>query len=100
MTSRLALRGIALAYLGLLVAGPVAHDLVDLRRRSCPGVGGANQSRFSACPQADADHPAIAVPLNTVFGIFFALTIVRREFGVSVVRCSTYPLVFRPSSSG
>ena len=44
----------------------------------------------------------IAVPLNTIFGILFALLVVRREFrGKQVLtRCSICPSVSRPSSSG
>jgi len=81
MTSRLALRGIALAYLGLLVAGPVGIMIWSTFAGGLAPVWEALTSpEFLHALKLTLIITAIAVPLNTVFGIFFALTMVRREF--------------------
>src|SRR5215207_2056942 len=81
MTSKLALRGIALAYLGLLVAGPVA---IMIWQTFSGGVAPVWEAlinpAFLHALQLTLIITAIAVPLNTIFGILFALVIVRREF--------------------
>jgi sulfate/thiosulfate transport system permease protein len=78
---RYGLRFVALGYLGALVAFPVA--LVFWRAFES-GVGAA----WSSVTTPEALHAlwlsvliaAIAVPLNTVFGVLCALAIVRRRF--------------------
>jgi sulfate transport system permease protein len=79
--SRLALRGIALAYLGLLLAAPVG--LVFWRTFE-HGFAPA----WNAVTAPDALHAfkltlilvAIAVPLNTIFGVACGLLLARRNF--------------------
>jgi sulfate transport system permease protein len=81
MTSKLALRAIALGYLGLLIAGPVAILLWQTFAGGLPPVWEAlTRPAFVHALWLTLTIAAIAVPLNTVFGILFALTIVRREF--------------------
>jgi sulfate transport system permease protein len=81
MTSKLALRGIALAYLGLLVAGPVVIMIWQTFSGGLSPVGEAlTNPAFLHALQLTLIITAIAVPLNTIFGILFALVIVRREF--------------------
>ncbi|MBM3676952.1 MAG: sulfate ABC transporter permease subunit CysW [Actinobacteria bacterium] len=78
---RLGLRSIALLYLAAILVGPLA---IVFYRTFENGVGDA----WSALSSPDALHAftltliiaAIAVPLNTVFGILCALAIVRRRF--------------------
>ena len=81
MTGKLALRVAALGYLAALVAVPVV--LVFWRAfESGPG------SAWAAVTSPEALNAlwlsvliaAIAVPLNTVFGVLCALAIVRRRF--------------------
>ena len=81
MAKRLGLRAVALAYLGAVLVGPLA--LVFWRTFE-NGVGPA----WDAISTPETLHAfkltliiaAIAVPLNTVFGIVCALAIVRRRF--------------------
>jgi len=81
MTSKLALRGIALAYLGLLVAGPVLIMIWQTFSGGFAPVWEAlTNPAFLHALQLTLIITAIAVPLNTIFGILFALVIVRREF--------------------
>jgi sulfate transport system permease protein len=81
MTSKLAWRGIALAYLGLLVAGPVAIMIWQTFSGGFSPVWEALTSpAFLHALKLTLIITAIAVPLNTIFGILFALVIVRREF--------------------
>jgi sulfate transport system permease protein len=81
MTSKLALRAIALGYLGLLVAGPVAILLWQTFAGGLAPVRAALTSpAFVHALWLTLIIAALAVPLNTIFGILFALTIVRREF--------------------
>jgi sulfate transport system permease protein len=81
MTSKLGLRGIALAYLGLLVAGPVAIMIWQTFSGGLAPVWEAlTNPAFLHALKLTLIITAIAVPLNTVFGILFALVIVRREF--------------------
>jgi sulfate transport system permease protein len=81
MTSKLGLRGIALAYLGLLVAGPVAIMIWQTFSGGFSPVWEALTSpAFLHALQLTLIITASAVPLNTIFGILFALVIVRREF--------------------
>ena len=78
---RLALRSVALAYLGAILVGPLA---VVFWRTFEHGFAPA----WSALTEPDTIHAfkltllitAIAVPVNTVFGIVCALVIVRRRF--------------------
>lgn len=81
MRSKLALRTIALAYVGLLVLGPVG---VMVWRTFGGGLGPV----WEALTQPNALHALgltlgialIAVPLNTVFGVLCAMALVRQEF--------------------
>ncbi|MCC7024063.1 MAG: sulfate ABC transporter permease [Thermomicrobiales bacterium] len=80
MTSRYALRAIALGYLGLLVAGPVAMMLWAT-------FSGGVASVWEAIARPAFLHAlwltlliaAIVVPLNTLFGILCALVVVRHD---------------------
>jgi sulfate/thiosulfate transport system permease protein len=81
MTSKLALRGIALAYLGLLVAGPVAIMIWQTFSGGPTPVWEAlTNPAFLHALRLTLIITAIAVPLNTIFGILFAMVIVRHEF--------------------
>ena len=81
MRRRLGLRCVALAYLLLVLIGPLA---TIFWRVEVEGIGKA----LSALTEAETVHAleltlilaAIAVPLDTVFGIVCALAIVRRPF--------------------
>jgi len=78
MASRLTLRAIALAYLGAVLLVPVA---VILYRTLEPGVGEVWASITTPAAISafwlTVTVTAIAVPLNTVFGILTALVLVR-----------------------
>jgi sulfate transport system permease protein len=81
MTGKLALRAIALGYLSLLIAGPVAILLWQTFAGGLAPVWEAlTRPAFVHALWLTLIIAAIAVPLNTIFGILFALTIVRREF--------------------
>ena len=81
MISKLALRGVALVYLGLLVAGPVAIMIWQTFSGGFAPVWNAlTDPAFLHALQLTLIIAAIAVPLNTIFGIVFAMVIVRREF--------------------
>lgn len=85
--SRLGLRAIALAYLGLLLAFPVGYVLYET---FAPGVGAVIDSVTT--PAAISAFwltltvTAIAVPLNTVLGVVAALSLVRGRLGRSRLR--------------
>ena len=78
---RYSLRGVALVYLASILVGPL---LIVFWRTFQHGVGPA----WDALSAPDTIHAfkltliitAIAVPLNTAFGILCALTVVRRDF--------------------
>jgi len=81
MTGKLAPRAIALGYLGLLIAGPVGILLWQTFAGGLAPVWEAlTRPAFVHALWLTLIIAAIAVPLNTIFGILFALTIVRREF--------------------
>jgi sulfate transport system permease protein len=81
MISKLVLRGVALIYLGLLVAGPVAIMIWQTFSGGLAPVWDAlTNPAFLHALQLTLIIAAIAVPLNTIFGIIFAMVIVRREF--------------------
>jgi sulfate transport system permease protein len=79
--TRITLRTIALTYLGLLLAGPVG---IVFYRTFEDGFGPA----WEAVTTPEAIHAfqltllmvAVAVPLNTVFGIICAIVLVRQQF--------------------
>ena len=81
MRSRYALRFIALAYLALLLGVPVVLVFVNAFQ---DGIGAA----WDAVTTPEAQHAfyltfvmvAVAVPLNTIFGVVAALVIVRQRF--------------------
>ena len=80
--SRFTLRGIALAYLGVLLIAPGGPDLLPRHSRR------ARRDLFDAMTTPDALDAlqltlitvAIAVPLNTIFGVGCALLLVRQKF--------------------
>ena len=81
ISSRLVLRGIALGYLGLLVAMPVAILLWQTFAGGFEPVWEAlTRPAFLHALKLTLIIALIVVPLNAVFGILFALTVVRREF--------------------
>jgi sulfate transport system permease protein len=79
--TRYTLRGLALGYLFVLLVAPVAYVFVKVWEK---GVS----PPFDSITSPDGLHAiylslltvAIAVPLNTVFGVACALLLVRREF--------------------
>jgi sulfate/thiosulfate transport system permease protein len=81
MRSRYALRFLALGYLALLLGIPVALVFINAFE---DGIGPA----WDAVTTPEAQHAfyltlvmvAVAVPLNTIFGILAALAIVRQRF--------------------
>src|SRR3954447_18927165 len=81
MRSRYALRFVALGYLALLLGVPVVLVFVNAFQ---DGVGAA----WDAVTTPEAQHAfwltlvmvAVAVPLNTIFGVTAALVIVRQRF--------------------
>jgi sulfate transport system permease protein len=81
MTTRIALRLVALGYLALLIALPVA---LIVWRTFAQGLS----PLWSTITQPDAVHAfwltvlivAITVPVNTVFGVLCALVLVRHRF--------------------
>ena len=81
MTGRYALRTIALGYLALLVAGPVG---VLLWRTFAGGLGpvweALTRPAFVHALYLTLLIALITVPLNTIFGVLFALAIVRQDF--------------------
>ena len=79
--ARLSLRTLALGYLGLLLALPVA--MVFWRTFGAglePVLAALQRPAFSAAFWMTLQITLIAVPVNTVFGIIAALVIVRRRF--------------------
>jgi sulfate transport system permease protein len=81
MTSKLGLRALALAYLGLLIAGPVAIMLWQtFSGGMAPVIEALTRPAFLHALQLTLIIALIVVPLNTIFGVLFALVIVRREF--------------------
>jgi sulfate/thiosulfate transport system permease protein len=81
MRSRYALRFVALGYLALLLGIPVCLVFVNAFQ---DGIGAA----WDAVTTPEAQHAfyltflmvAVAVPLNTIFGVLAALAIVRQRF--------------------
>src|SRR5256714_15533344 len=103
MRNRLALRGLALGYLAVLLLVPVGFVFY---RTFEHGVGAA----WHAVTTPAATHAfwltielvAIAVPLNTVFGIVMAIALVRHRFpGRSIVSALIdLPLALSPVGIG
>jgi sulfate/thiosulfate transport system permease protein len=81
MRSRYALRFVALGYLAVLLGIPVALVFINAFQ---DGIGAA----WDAVTTPEAQHAfyltlvmvAVAVPLNTIFGVIAALVIVRQRF--------------------
>ena len=93
MRSRFALRGTALAYLGVLLGFPLA--MVGYRTFE-HGLAAA----WNAATTPDAVHAfwltllmvAVAVPANTIFGVGAALLIARGRFrGKAIFICNLSP---------
>jgi sulfate transport system permease protein len=81
MIGRYALRAIALGYLGLLVAGPVAMMLwATFAGGVAPVWEAITRPAFLHALWLTLLIAAIVVPLNTLFGILFALVVVRHDF--------------------
>ncbi len=81
VNATLMLRAIALGYLGLLVAGPVAILIWQTFAGGLAPVWETlTRPAFLHALKLTLIITLIAVPLNTIFGILFALVIVRREF--------------------
>ena len=81
MTSKLALRAIALGYLALIIAGPVGIMLWQTFAGGLAPVWVAlTRPAFRHALWLTLLIALIAVPLNTLFGILFALVVVRRDF--------------------
>lgn len=99
MQNRIALRSIALAYLALLVALPVALVLWNT-------FSGGLAPVWNALTQSAALHAfaltvgivAVAVPLNTLFGVLCALVLVRHRFpGKALLSaCVNIPVAISP----
>jgi sulfate/thiosulfate transport system permease protein len=81
MTSKLGLRAVALAYLGLLIVGPVAVMLWQTFSGGVAPVWEAlTRPAFLHALWLTVIIALIAVPLNTIFGVLFALLVVRHDF--------------------
>ena len=99
MSSRLTLRGLALGYLGILLALPVGMVFYRAFEHGLAKF-------FDALTTPEAQHAigltllvvGIAVPVNTVFGIITALALERRPFrGRAIVeRIIDLPFVISP----
>ena len=81
MTAKHALRGVALGYLALLVAGPVALLLVRTFEGGVGPVWAAlTDEAFLSALRLTLFIALVTVPLNTVFGVLAALVLVRHDF--------------------
>jgi sulfate transport system permease protein len=98
MRSRLALRGVALGYLGLLLAAPV---WLVFYRTFEHGAGRA----WEAVTTPEAIHAfwltllmvAVAVPANTIFGVVMAIALVRHRFRGKAILNAAIDLPFAVS---
>ena len=80
-TTKLALRGVALGYLGLLLVGPVSIMLwTTFSGGLAPVWEAVTHPAFLHALQLTLVITLIAVPLNALFGVIFALVVVRRQF--------------------
>ncbi len=81
MKAKYALRGVALGYLALLVAGPVA---LLLFRTFDGGIGpvweALSSDAFLSALRLTLFITLVTVPLNTVFGVLAAMALVRQDF--------------------
>jgi sulfate transport system permease protein len=81
MTGKLGLRSLALVYLGLLIVGPVAVMLWQTFSGGvAPVLEALTRPAFLHALKLTLIIALIAVPLNTIFGVLFAMLVVRREF--------------------
>lgn len=81
MTGKIGLRLIALGYLGLLIAAPVGLLLWSTFSGGLGPVWEAlTRPNFLSALGLTLVIVAIAVPLNTIFGVLFALVMVRQTF--------------------
>ena len=79
--ARLGLRAVALGYLALLVLGPVVlMTLSTFAEGIAPVVEALTTPAFTHALWLTFLMVAVAVPLNTVFGVACALVVVRHEF--------------------
>ena len=81
MIGKYGLRAIALGYLGLLVAAPVGVMVWSTFRQGLGSVWEVvSRDTFVSALLLTLRIVAITVPLTTIFGILFALVIVRQRF--------------------
>ena len=81
MTGKLGLRALSLVYLGLLIVGPVAVMLWQTFSGGvAPVLEALTRPAFLHALKLTLIIALIAVPLNTIFGVLFALLVVRHEF--------------------
>jgi sulfate transport system permease protein len=81
MTGKLGLRALALVYLGLLIVGPVAVMLWQTFSGGvAPVLEALTRPAFLHALKLTLIIALIAVPLNTIFGVLFAMLVVRQEF--------------------
>jgi sulfate/thiosulfate transport system permease protein len=81
MTGKLGLRALALVYLGLLIVGPVAVMLWQTFSGGvAPVLEALTRPAFLHALKLTLIIALIAVPLNTIFGVLFAMLVVRHEF--------------------
>ena len=75
------LRTVALVYLGLILVLPVAMVFYRTFENGLqPVLAGAHDPRPLHALYLTVAHRRVAVPLNTLFGVFCALLMVRRSF--------------------
>ena len=80
-SSKLAPRGVAVLYLGLLLLAPIAMMLwTTFAGGLAPVLEAMTRPAFLHALKLTMILTLIAVPLNTIFGILFALAVVRRDF--------------------
>ena len=81
MTGKLGLRALCLVYLGLLIVGPVAVMLWQTFSGGvAPVLEALTRPAFLHALKLTLIIALIAVPLNTIFGVLFAMLVVRHEF--------------------
>jgi sulfate transport system permease protein len=79
--ARLTVRGIALAYLGLLLVLPVVMVFVRAFERGIePVIGAIGRPAFQSAFWLTVEITLITVPVCTLMGVITALAIVRRRF--------------------
>ena len=80
MPKRLGLSAVASATSSVVLLAPLVMIFYGIRERPHPGLAHALRSEHVHAFKVTLIAAAIAVPLNTVFGVLCALVIVRRRF--------------------